>query len=184
MLKTAFRKKLKAHIKAGGIIAYATASCFGIGCDPQNQKAIRQLLRIKQRPRQKGLIIIGHRLSVLQPFIVKLSIDEAQRTTQVWPGPHTLLISASPKVSCLVKGTHNKVAVRVDAHPDAVDICRALNNAIISTSLNLSGKRPVKTYRDALRLFGNRLLVLPGRIGKSKNPSTIQDFSTGRVFRK
>lgn len=184
MLKAALRRKLKAHIKAGGIIAYATASCFGIGCDPRNQKAIRQLLRIKQRPWQKGLIVIGHRFSVLRPFLANLSIEEIERAHQVWPGPHTLLISASTKVSRLVRGIHNKVAVRIDAHPDTVEICRVLNNAIISTSLNLSGKRPIRTYRNALRLFGKKLLVLPSRIGKSKTPSTIQDFSTGRIFRK
>jgi L-threonylcarbamoyladenylate synthase len=184
MLKAALRRKLKAHVKAGGIIGYATASCFGLGCDPENQKAIRQLLRIKQRPWHKGLIIVGHNLTVLKPFIVKLNDDEIRKTQQVWPGAHTLLISASRKVSRLVKGRHNKVAVRIDAHPDTVNVCSALNGAMISTSLNLSGKLPIKTYRSALHLFGNKLLVLPGRIGKSKTPSTIQDFITGRIFRK
>ena len=182
--KAALRKKLRAHIRCGGIIAYATASCFGIGCDPRNAKAIKQLLRIKQRPWHKGLIIIGHHLSVLKPYIVTLTSDEIQKTKEVWPGPHTLLITPSNKVLRLVKGRNNKVAVRVDAHREAATACRILGAAVISTSLNLSGKLPVKSYRNALRLFGNRLLVLPGRIGKSKTPSTIQDLSTGRIFRK
>lgn len=177
-------RKLKRHLINGGLIAYATASCFGLGCDPHNPRAIRQLLRIKARPKHKGLILVAHDFRHLTPFVVSLSEAERQRAQEKWPGPHTWLMSASSKTSHFVRGRHSKVAVRVDAHPDTIALCRALRMAITSTSLNRAGCKSVRTYREALRQFGHRVLVLPGRIGRSKTPSTIQDFTTGRLFRK
>ena len=37
-------------IRRGGVIAYATEYCFGLGCDPMNRAAVLRLLRIKRRP--------------------------------------------------------------------------------------------------------------------------------------
>jgi L-threonylcarbamoyladenylate synthase len=182
--KALLRRRLQAHLARGGLIAYATASCFGLGCDPCNPKAIQRLLRIKGRPRHKGLIIIAHDLDHLAPFIARLSVRERQRAEKKWPGPHTWLMPAAAKTSRLVRGRHSKVAVRVDAHQQAVEVCRVFRSAIVSTSLNRAGWVPVRTYREALRQFGSQVLVLPGRIGGDSTPSTIQDFKSGRVFRK
>ncbi|HVK55290.1 MAG TPA: Sua5/YciO/YrdC/YwlC family protein [Burkholderiales bacterium] len=177
-------RRLRAHVSNGGLIAYATASCFGIGCDPRNPRAIQKLLRIKGRPRHKGLILIAHDFKHLAPFVARLTESEQKKAKEKWPGPHTWLMRASSKTSRFVRGRRPNVAVRVDAHPDAVMVCRVLNSAIISTSLNRAGCAPVRTYREALRQFSSRVMVLPGRIGRNKTPSTIQDFSTRRIFRK
>jgi L-threonylcarbamoyladenylate synthase len=80
-----------------------------------------------------------------------------------WPGPHTWLLAASNKTSRLVRGHHANVAVRLDAHPEALALCRSVDGAIISTSLNRTGREPVRTYRQALQQFGRTVLVLPGR---------------------
>ena len=184
LLKSSLGRKARAHVKNGGLIAYATTSCFGLGCDPRNPRAIIKLLRAKRRLKHKGLIMIAQDFSRLAPFVASLPEREQQRAKAKWPGPHTWLMTASSKTSRFVRGRHSKVAVRVDAHPDAIALCRTLRMAITSTSLNRAGCVPVRSYREALRQFGHRVLVLPGRIGPSKTPSTIQDFTTGRIFRK
>jgi L-threonylcarbamoyladenylate synthase len=182
-LPHALRKKIRAHLAHGGIIAYSTSSCFGFGCDPKNYNIINKLLKIKQRPRSKGLIVIADKLERLEPFIQPLSTEEKKRALAKWPGPHTWLMPASHRASSALRGRHKKIAVRVDAHPDTARLCKALRMALVSTSANVSGKRPVKTYRDCVRLFGKQVMVIPGRIGQSKSPSTIQDFSSGKIFR-
>ncbi|MDP3482629.1 MAG: Sua5/YciO/YrdC/YwlC family protein, partial [Sulfuricella sp.] len=35
-------RKVRAHLSGGGIIAYATESCYGLGCDPRNARAVRR----------------------------------------------------------------------------------------------------------------------------------------------
>ena len=41
------------------VIAYPTEAVFGLGCDPDSEKAVNALLALKQRPWQKGLILIA-----------------------------------------------------------------------------------------------------------------------------
>ena len=52
-------RALQHYLRSGGVIAYPTESCFGLGCDPKNRLAVQRLLRIKGRPQRKGLIIIA-----------------------------------------------------------------------------------------------------------------------------
>ncbi len=176
-------KTIRAHLKHG-VIAYATASCFGFGCDPKKFIIINKLLKIKNRPRSKGLIIVADKLTRLAPFIAPLNQEEKMRAQKKWPGPHTWLMRASRKTSPALRGHHPKIAVRVDAHPDTVRLCKALGMALVSTSANVTGQRPLKTYRECVRRFGKRVMVIPGRIGRSKTPSTIQDFESAKLVRK
>ena len=43
-------RTIAAHIRRGGLIAYPTESCYGLGCDPDNRVAVQKLLKLKQRP--------------------------------------------------------------------------------------------------------------------------------------
>jgi L-threonylcarbamoyladenylate synthase len=55
---------------------------------------------------------------------------------------------------------------------------------LVSTSANLSGGKPSRSRRECLRLFGARVKVLPGNIGKMRRPSTIHDLASGTIIRK
>ena len=46
-------------IHAGAVIAYPTEAVFGVGCDPDSETAVNRLLVLKQRPVEKGLILIA-----------------------------------------------------------------------------------------------------------------------------
>ena len=56
-------------MRAGGIIAYPTESCFGLGCDPTNNIAVRRLLKLKKRKRDKGLILIASNVEQLESWV-------------------------------------------------------------------------------------------------------------------
>ena len=56
-------------LQSGGVIAYATEAVFGLGCDPDNQQAVHKLLQIKQRPVEKGLILIAADWDQLLPYL-------------------------------------------------------------------------------------------------------------------
>src|SRR5690606_22975933 len=46
-------------LRRGGVIAYPTEAVWGLGCDPADQAAVMRLLEIKQRPVEKGLIVVA-----------------------------------------------------------------------------------------------------------------------------
>jgi len=183
-LSAALVREVRAHLRHGGLIAYPTESCYGLGCDPRNRRAVQRLLRIKQRPQSKGLLLIADRFERLAPFVAPLDTQERASLHQWWPGPVTLLLPASRKTPCWLRGSHDSIGVRVTAHPEAASLCRRLGMALVSSSANRSGLRPLKTCADCVRAFGREALVLRGKIGKRKSPSTIIDFKSGRLIRK
>ncbi len=77
-------RALAAHLKRGGLIAYPTESCFGLGCDPRNRNAVLRLLALKQRPQRKGLILIAGRFSQLATYLQPLSADRAEEIAARW----------------------------------------------------------------------------------------------------
>ncbi len=176
-------RRVHAYLRRGGIIAYATESCFGLGCAPLNARAVRRLLWLKRRPRAKGLILIGSEARQFRRFLAPLPTSLEARLGEWWPGPNTLLLPVSRHCPTWLKGHHDRLAVRVTAHPEAARLCHALDRALVSTSANRSGQVPLKTYRACRQAFGRNVWVLPGRVGRRKRPSTIIEPDSGQIFR-
>jgi L-threonylcarbamoyladenylate synthase len=170
-------------LRAGGVIAYPTEAVFGLGCDPLNQAAVLRLLAIKQRPIDKGLILIAHRLEQLLPFLRPLSADVEQRLRETWPGPVTWLLPARPAAPRWLRGRHSTLAVRVTAHPLAAALCEAFGGPIVSTSANASGRPPARSaLQTRLRCPGVDL-ILSGATGGLARPTPIRDALSGAVYR-
>lgn len=174
---------IRAHLRAGGVIAYATESCFGLGCDPRNTDAIKKILRLKRRPWHKGLIVVASEPAQLRQLVQPLTPEQRAFTRQYWPGPYTFLLPRTRRAPRVLGGRHAKLAVRISAHPDVQRLCSALDMALVSTSANRAGCKPIKSTRECRRQFGTQVMVLPGRIGKRKRPSTIMDIETQKILR-
>jgi len=183
-LTAAQLQKLRRHLKQGGVIAYATESCFGLGCDPRNARAVRRILQLKGRPQSKGLILIAGKINQIKRYIAPLNAAQNKTLMQEWPGPTTFLLPAKSATPRWLRGGHDKIAVRVTTHADAVALCDALGMALVSTSANRSGEQPAKTYASCARAFGKSVMVLRGRIGQRKRPSTIKDLASGKIVRR
>lgn len=182
------KKELKTAAKImrdGGVIAYPTESCFGLGCDPRNLQAVRRLLALKCRDLHKGLILIG---SSIQHIEIYADIADAPKHADIlksWPGPNTWLLTPTQQVSEFVRGEHDKIAIRVTAHPIAAMLCEAFDGAIVSTSANLQGQTALKTAMAVKQQFGDGLdHIVSGEIGSDVKPSTIRDGFSGEILRK
>jgi L-threonylcarbamoyladenylate synthase len=175
--------ELRHFLESGGIIAYPTESCFGLGCDPRNRNAVKRLLQIKGRPQHKGLILIANSSKQLKPYIAPVSKTQKQQLAKTWPGPHTWLVPTAKNCPVWLTGRHTSIAVRVTAHALSSRLCRDAGMALVSTSANRSGCRPAKTSRECYKLFGTQVRIVNGLIGKARKPSTIQDLATGKIIR-
>jgi L-threonylcarbamoyladenylate synthase len=167
-------------LKQGGIVAYATEYCFGLGCDPFNRDTVLRLLRLKRRPVKKGLIVLAADTAQLTPYLNDIPTQVAAS----WPGPHTWLLLPRAGVPGWITGRHKTIAVRVTAHAQAAALCHAAGMAIISTSANRAGESPIRSDREILRRFGKLVdYVLPGRVGNARMPTPIRDAGTGTLVR-
>lgn len=176
-----------AALRQGEVIGYPTEGVFGVGCDPDNPDAIEKLLHIKQRPVEKGLILIATHYEQLLPYIDESQLSEEQivHVKQSWPGPVTWIMPASCQVSSWLSGQFDTIAVRVTDHPLVQELCDAFGKPITSTSANLSGQPSCMTTKEVQDQLGDKLaVVLDGMTGGRLKPSEIRDARTLAVLRK
>lgn len=183
ILAASARTPLAAHLKRGGLVAYPAEACYGIGCLPRHAHALRKLIRLKKRPQNKGMIVIGNSLPQLRPLLQRPSESLAAMLENEWPAPTTFLLPCR-RLPPLLRGKgRSKLAVRVPAHEGARQLCAIAGTPLVSTSCNRSGGRPCKSRREAQRLFGRDVWIIGGRIGRQKTPSRIIDAETGKRLR-
>ncbi len=169
---------------SGGVFAYPTEAVYGLGCNPLDPYAVHRILAIKQRPANKGLILIAADLDQLLPFIRPLPDPVMAPILASWPGPHTWLLPAATDVPHWIKGEHDTVAVRVTSHPIAAALCRACQSPLISTSANTAGKKPITTSLGVRKQLPYGIdHIVAGSLGVSKKPTTIRDGRSGDLLR-
>ncbi len=176
-------RAIAAHLARGGLIAYPTESCYGLGCDPHNRKAVLRLLKLKQRPQHKGLILIAVNYHQVARYLQPLTPPQKRQLHEAGAQAITYLMPAKPSCPRWLRGAHDTLAVRITAHPFAMQLCRSVGSALVSTSANRRGQRPAKTYAQCQQLFGLKVWVLPGRVGKRKKPSTIRMWANNKIIR-
>lgn len=170
---------------SGGVIAYPTEAVWGVGCDPWNEQAVYRLLAIKQRPVNKGLILVASSIHQLWPLYDPLTDGQKAALDETWPGPNTwLLPDPNNLVPDWIKGEHRSVAIRVSAHPLVAALCERFGSMLVSTSANLAGEPEIRSRVKLEIKLGAKLdLVVPGQLGRQSQPSTIRDLASGRIFR-
>lgn len=175
---------LARQMRLGGVIAYPTEAVWGLGCDPFNSEAVDRLLQLKDRPVEKGVILIAADLAQIEPFISHLDDLQRQRLKNTWPGPVTWLVPNNGLAPEWITGNSTAVALRVTNHPVAAGLCRAFGGPIVSTSCNPAGLPPARSIHQVRRYFGQQLDgTSNGLVGKRAQPSEIRDLISGEIVR-
>lgn len=173
-----------AVLRRGGVIAYPTEAVWGLGCDPDNDEALARLLRLKQRDPAKGVILVAGQLEQFAAWLEGLPLELHAPLAASWPGPNTWLVPDNGRSHGLVRGCHDRVALRVSAHPLVAALCEAFGGPIVSTSANIASEAPAMSADEVRAIFADGLdAVVEGELGGLERPSTIRDLVTGQVLR-
>lgn len=200
-------------LKQGKLLAYPTESVWGIGCDAYDEQAVQRILTIKQRPIDKGMIVITDHSERLASLLANLTAGQRQRVLASWETDdqqacqqaHTWLLPLAPLTSnkqtlgretgdatvipSWITGRHKSVAVRVIAHPLIKQLCAQMVSAanpygfMVSTSCNPSGELPARNLKQAYDYFADEIGYLNAPTLGYTKPSQIRDALTGKILR-
>lgn len=179
--------RVKAHLRAGGLLAYPTETVYGLGSRPVDSD-LRTLAALKGRAAGKPflLLVASREMAEAQGLAMNESARALARA--FWPGPLTLVLpGGSGRLPDLLRGPEGGIAVRWTSHAGVALLVGELGEPLTSTSANLPGAPPAPGADAILRDFApavadGRLLVLDGGVLGNQPPSTVVDC-TGPLAR-
>jgi L-threonylcarbamoyladenylate synthase len=130
-------------LRAGGLVAFPTETVYGLGARAHDPAALARIFEAKRRPFFDPLIL--HVADSAQ--FNSLIAPEARRDARArlladgfWPGPLTLVLPKAADVPEIATSGLPTVAVRMPAHPVALDLIRAAGFPLAAPSANPFGR--------------------------------------------
>ncbi|MCX5788498.1 MAG: L-threonylcarbamoyladenylate synthase [Elusimicrobia bacterium] len=166
-------------------IVFPTDTVYGIGSTGLIKAAVRRLYELKARDAMKPLPILIDSAEAAKRWVEWTPAAEAL-ASRFWPGPLTLVLKPTKEGRLLTFPEFPTLAIRVPAHPVALQILRAAAGPLAVTSANRSGEPAISSGAQAARAFGDaaEFVVDAGEAGGQE--STLVD-ATGvpvRVLRE
>jgi len=171
------------HVRNNGIIVYPTETVYGLGCDPNSADAVTRLIKLKQRERFSGFLLLAGNTEQLKHFIKTPDARELQliHNTDEATSWITQAHEHAPPWLISAEGT---IGFRITRHPVAQDLCEKLDQPIISTSANLRGRTPASNTLQCHLMFNHEIdYFLSSSIERSEKPSAIRRLSDGSRLR-
>lgn len=164
------------NLKKGEVLAFSTDTVWGFGCLPEDEEAVQNIYKIKNRDSKKPLILMSNSFETLKKY-VKFIPDYAYELIEKYlPGGLTLIFEKSPLCPDFVTSYQNTVGIRI---PDSEDF-RILTenikgNVLATTSCNVTNEAPVENYIQAKEKFENSATIIKpiNDIIHENKPSTV-----------
>ncbi|MCF6298834.1 MAG: threonylcarbamoyl-AMP synthase [Thiomicrorhabdus sp.] len=171
------------QLRFGGVIAYPTEAVYGLGCNPFDLQAVEKLFHVKQRPFEKGVILVAASVAQVLPYVELQGETWEEAVLKTWPGPVTWVLPAKEGVPDWVTGGRKTVAIRVSDHPVIQAICAEYGQPMVSTSANVTSEPPAMSCLEIELIFKGRVPCVVGNLGGLEKPTQIREATTGRVLR-
>ncbi|HEY8508700.1 MAG TPA: L-threonylcarbamoyladenylate synthase [Steroidobacteraceae bacterium] len=126
-------------VRAGGLIAYPTDSCYALGCHIGDKEALERVRRIRQADRHHHFTLVCRDLSEIGRF-AKVSTWQFRLLKACTPGPYTFLLPATRETPRRLQHERRRtIGIRVPDHPVPLMLLEELGEPLMSSTLMLPG---------------------------------------------
>ena len=166
-----------AALASGDLVVVPTETVYGLAA-PLHPEALDGVFRLKGRPRDKPLPVLGASLEQLRD-VAAFDAQAEALARRFWPGPLTLVAPRAPSFRLDLGGRDDStVGVRVPACDTTLALLRAWGPLAV-TSANRSGDEPARTVEEARAVFGGSVSVYVDGGRLSGVPSTVVSIVEG-----
>jgi L-threonylcarbamoyladenylate synthase len=171
-------------LKSGGVILYPSDTIWGLGCDVRMDASIEKLLQIKQRPTEKGLIVLISKIEQLSEYVEEVP-EIAWDLVEFAEDPLTVIYPKGKNVSSHLLGPDGSIAIRLVKDEFCKGLIYRYQRGIVSTSANLSGDAsPInfETVVVSIKEQVDYILQNPNPKKGSGKPSKIVKLGLGGEY--
>ena len=168
--------KIVQYFKNGKVGIFPTDTAFGIGCRMDDERAVKRVYSIRNRPEEKALLVLVSSVEMAEEYVFINDEERHELIEKYWPGGLTVILKCKKeKVLPIVRSNGETLAVRMPDHEVLRNIIKKVGVPIIAPSANFSGKQtPFKLSEIDEKLKAKVDFILPGMC-TMKGVSTIID---------
>jgi L-threonylcarbamoyladenylate synthase len=158
----------------GRVVAVPTDALYALVADPFNLHAVRQVYKAKGRENNRALPLLVRDSLMVEDLARDISPRFKILSRKFWPGLLTIIMDASAKVPLRATGNTGRLAVRQSGSRITEELIARLNQPLIATSANISGRPTCCTGIEVFGMLdGNIDLVLDGGLCIGAGASTV-----------
>lgn len=133
-------------LKNGGVILYPTDTIWGLGCDATNVEAINKIFEIKNREKNKSMIILVESEKRLQDLV---DVPEmAWEIMDMSEKPVTIVYNNPKGLPQELLAEDGSIGIRLVKNDFCKKLISKLNKPLVSTSANFSGEKSPMKFSD------------------------------------
>jgi len=166
------------EIAQGGIAVLPTETVYGLAASIEHPSAIEAIFRAKGRPNDNPLIVHIHSIEQLGKLAVDIPEAVKQLAHAFWPGPLSVVLKKSDKVSAAITAGGDTVAIRMPDHPVPLAVMAQENLCLAMPSANLfMGLSPTSAGMVGAEIVSASYAVIDGGPCSVGIESTVLDLS-------
>jgi L-threonylcarbamoyladenylate synthase len=167
-------ERAAAAVRRGKVVAIPTDALYTLVADPFNLGAVARAFQAKGREPHRSLPILVGDLIMAEELASELSNRFFILARRFWPGPLTIIVPASAKVPLKLTGNTGRLALRQSCSKVANQLIAVLNQPLISTSANISGRPTCRSGIDVFGMMDGRVdLVIDGGMCNGAGATTV-----------
>lgn len=171
-------------LAAGATVAIPTETVYGLAADAADDAAVAEIFAAKGRPAGHPLIVHVDAADRVSEWGDLSDPRAARLGREFWPGPLTIILPRTDRVSPLVVGDRSTVGIRVPDHPVARAVLEAFaavgSGGVAAPSANRFGHVSPTTAQHVLDDLDGRIgAVIDGGDARVGVESTIVEVLPG-----
>lgn len=160
-------------LQKDGIVAIPTETVYGLAAAINSEIAIKRIFDIKKRPFFDPLIVHVENLNQAKTLVSEWPEIAEILAQHFWPGPLTLVLKKSHKISDLITAGLERVGIRCPNHPVALEILRKIKSPLAAPSANLFGQTSPTNSQHVEKEFSSQVPVVDGGSSEVGIESTV-----------
>lgn len=192
-------------LRAGGVVAHATETCYGLACDISNSEAVKKVFAIKKRPLTQPISALFQSVDEAKMY-VEWNDKAGELANQYLPGPLTMILpmredapmqlfpvaveksESDVSTSNQQPATNHTIGVRISSSTVAQSLVEAFNRPLSTTSANIHGQPNPYSAEDIAQQFAEAdmqpdVVIDSGQL-PSTPPSTVVNLADGSMEQK
>ena len=144
-------------IKEGKIVIFPTETVYGIGTNGLDEKAVRKLYEVKQRPLNKPISLLVANIEMVNMIAKDITETEYKIMKNFFPGPLTIILKKKEIVPNIVTADKDTVGIRMPRGEIARKLVKLAGVPIAAPSANISGEPSGTNLQEIMRKFEGKV---------------------------